>query len=61
MSIGFLFWILFILGVGLYIFGFYSTSKWDVFSIFLLVQVFLLGWGVFGSPIRRGPVRPSPE
>lgn len=57
MSIGLLFWIIFIVGAILaFVFGLFG--KINVVEIFILVQVALLGWGVFGSPIKRGPVKP---
>lgn len=53
MSIGLLFWLLFIVGALLaFIFG--LTGKINVVEIFILVQVALLGWKVFGFPIQRG-------
>jgi hypothetical protein len=62
MTIGFLFWILFAVAVVFYIFSIVQSSRtWDVFSVFLMVQMFLLGLQVFGWPIRRGSPPPEPR
>lgn len=56
MSIGFLFWLIFIIAV---VFGFWcvwtpNSPRWAPFggSLVLLILIFLLGWGVFGFPIH---------
>lgn len=53
LSIGILFWILFI--VGLVFFGvgvFRDRNSFSVSGLFWWVLIFLLGCGVFGFPVR---------
>lgn len=54
MSIALLFWLLFIIGVALWLFKLVTAPAFNVLEIFILVQIFLLGCGIFGWPIKRG-------
>jgi len=50
LSLGLLFWIIFIIG---FIFHAYRDRELIVNSLFWWVLIFLLGWQVFGFPIGK--------
>lgn len=52
MTLGLLFWILFIVGLVFFGIGVFRTKVYDVPSVLLFVLVFILGWAEFGAPIR---------
>lgn len=52
LSIGMIFWILFIVGLVFYSVGVFRTREFDAPSLFWWVLIFLLGIGTFGSPVK---------
>lgn len=52
MTIGLLFWILYIVGVVFYGVGVVRSREYDIPSVLFYVLIFLLGWGTFGAPIK---------
>lgn len=52
MSIGLLFWILYIVGLVFFGIGWYRSGEFSVPSIFWWVLIALLGVGTFGGPIK---------
>jgi hypothetical protein len=52
MTIGLLFWILYIVGLVFYGFGLARSRDFDAPSMFWWVLIALLGVGVFGGPIK---------
>jgi len=54
MSVGLLFWIVFIAAAALWLLGIVGPGRPSAVEIFVLIQLALLGWQVFGWPIKRG-------
>ncbi len=52
LSIGLLFWILYIVGLVVFGFDIYRSRVFAPTSLFWWVLIFLLGVGTFGFPIR---------
>jgi hypothetical protein len=52
MTIGLLFWILFIVGLVFYGIGVVRTREYEIPGILFWVLIFLLGWAQFGAPIK---------
>jgi len=52
MTLGLLFWILFIVGLVFYGVGVFRTKTYAVPDILVLVLIFILGWAEFGAPIK---------
>ncbi len=50
MTIGLLFWILYIVG---FVFqGYRLTMAWVLDNLYWFIMIGLLGWGIFGAPIK---------
>lgn len=52
MTLGLLFWILYIVGLIFFGVGVYRTKEYGIPNILFWVLIFLLGWATFGAPIR---------
>jgi len=52
MTIAMLYWVIFIVGVIFGAYRGYSTREFPFENLFILVLLFLLGLGTFGSPIK---------
>jgi hypothetical protein len=51
LTVGLLFWILYIVGLIFYGYGVIRSREYEVHGLLFWVLFFLLGWKVFGWPI----------